>query len=126
MHHAHLLVHKLDQNHTFTLYTSSGEVIAECQVRHLRPICPCINPEERYEFNDVEVRKPFRGQNYCSLLLLNAMLFFDQHADNPERLVFQLYAARRNHAARRAYRKVFGPPDGIYKNLVFFTTSRRI
>jgi len=82
----------------------------------------------RYYLTEVHVHPEYRGQGYCTLLLLNVMYHFDQLRSKTEPMppmVFELATYRNNHAAIRAYRKVFGEPVYGHGTLVYFSTESK-
>jgi hypothetical protein len=90
----------------FALYDNSNMIVAECEVHRFNSFWWC-NRKEKYEITDVRVHPKYRGNEYCGLLLLNVMYYFDQRVENPEQLSFELWAHRSNLSAQRAYRKIF-------------------
>jgi len=113
----------LSYDYWFFLYNEENEVVAECGVKRCGAILPCWTRKDcTLEISDVWVRESKRGQNICSLLLMNVLYYFDQNLDREHRV--RLWAHRRNRAALRAYRKVFGRPTGPFgKGLMEFSTQ---
>jgi hypothetical protein len=118
-----------DCEYWFVLH-SGKDIIAECSVclhycywNWFRKI---TNTTYKYNYtiSDVLVYQPYRGNDYCSLLLLNVMYWFvKQKSDCLEDLHFKLYADFYNRSARRAYQKIFGyKGDRISSRLISFST----
>lgn len=108
--------------------TDTQLVIAECRVRRRCPdlfaLCCCRPNRPSYEFTDVLVYPPYRGNGYCGLMLLNVMLHLCELCDDDEP-VFGLAAYRHNVSARRAYRKLFGPPVFVERfSTVYYSTKK--
>lgn len=115
-------LHLLGHDYWFLLYNAANEVVAECGVTRRGILIPCWARDDFVlEISDVWVREADRGRNICSLLLMNVIYYFDQTLDREHRI--RLWTHRRNRAALRAYRKVFGRPTGPFaKGLMEFST----
>ena len=113
---------RISLDYWFVLFNDANEVVAECGVLRSGRFIPCWTREDyTLEISDVWVRQADRGKNICSLLLLNVIYYFDQTLDRERRI--RLWAHRRNRAALRAYRKVFGRPTGpLTGGLMQFST----
>lgn len=102
------------------------ETIAQCEihVNRFRWWCRESNTDYYY-ISDLSVRKKYRGNNYCSLLLLNVMYYFDQKRDGTDReIIFEISAYKDNIPAMRAYRKIFGRPCSRDRHLIHFSTKK--
>lgn len=111
-------------DYCFSLHDAHNNLIAECTLR--RPLLERLFHRHRhYDFYDVWVAPQWRGQGYCSLLLLNGMLHVLDRVPKPQGVRFRIWTQWTNQAAQRAYRKVFGPPThafGYRPTLICFST----
>lgn len=99
-------------------------IIAECEVSRKKSLFSRKTDKIRYEISAVFVNPTYRGNGYCSLLLLNVMYYFDLRNPNKDQLVFQLITHRLNIPARKAYRKIFENESISYNGkLVYFSTE---
>ena len=112
---------------------SNGNIIAECAVylnfcswKWVSQWFCRKNKRQEYTITDVLVYGPYRGNGYCSLLLLNVMNWFvDQYMEND--LIFSLWTDTSNRSARKAYQKIFGyKGDRINPRLIYFTTKNNL
>ena len=119
----------LDCEYWFILH-SGKDVIAECSAclnfcswNWLRKITN--KPKYDYTISDVLVYQPFRGNDYCSLLLLNVMHWFaEMHSEELHELHIKLYTSVCNRSARKAYQKIFGYKGDRYTSrLIYFSTQ---
>lgn len=128
-----LVFYRYEPEYYFVLYENPGIVVAECEVyQQKRPFFYSwfsSSKTRKFEITDVFVAQPYRGNQYCSLLLLNVMYYFDQHIqanndDTTPDMVFELFTHHLNHSARRAYRKIFGKESGRFEKLIYFSTEK--
>lgn len=112
-----------------------GETIARCDV-HLEKNWLCTKlclvaafsglfQTDYYYITDLSVDKLYRGNDYCGLLLLNVMYYFDQKRELNRKMVFRIAAYQDNLPAIRAYHKIFGEPCYRHSSLklVYFSTD---
>jgi hypothetical protein len=114
----------LGTDYWFVLH-SQGNIIAECGVylNFCSWILFCKNSKKnKYIITDVLVHQLYRGNGYCSLLLLNVMDWFT-NKDTKNEPVFSLWADASNRSARKAYQKIFGYKGNRKGRLVYFSTQ---
>jgi hypothetical protein len=111
-------------DYCFSLHTANNDLIAECTIR--RPLLERLFRRfKHFDFYDVWVDPKWRGHGYCGLLLLNSMLHVLEDVPSPHAVRFRIWTQWTNHAAQRAYRKVFGPPThefGHRPTMISFST----
>ena len=99
------------------------ETIARCDV-YLEKRWLCSSQTDDYYITDLSVDKLFRGNEYCGVLLMNVMYYFDQKRELNRKMVFRIAAYQDNLPAIRAYHKIFGKPCYRHSGLklVYFST----
>lgn len=106
------------------VFHKKNTIIAECEVNKKKSLFSRKTDKIRYEISSVFVNPSYRGNEYCSLLLLNVMYYFDLRNPNKEQLTFQLFTHRLNYSARKAYRKIFEKESVCYRGkFVYFSTE---
>lgn len=97
------------------LRNSNGVRVAECEAQFNSKNSDCY-------ITMVFVPKPFRGNGYCELLLLNVMYYFNQLRKTKKEVRFRLFVYKDNTTAIRVYRKIFGKPFKQTLNSYWFST----
>lgn len=114
-------IYEEELDYWFVLYDSETlDLYASCSLQTIyEESYEKKDTEMSFEIFDVLVEEKYRGNNYCTLLLLNIMI--EMKKIEPEtRLKFQIRCNLGNKVAFQIYRTIYGEPKYIDETFIYF------